>query len=164
MSLTDDFMRANAEYVAKFDASGLKVRPIKHLAILTCMDSRYTAQGVLGLALGDTHVIRNAGGRVTEDAIRSLAISAAILDTRTCVVIHHSECGLLGRSDEELRKRVAEVTGARAPFGFLGFDDLEQSVRDDMLALRGSSYLPKDYEVIGFTYDVQTGQLTPVEA
>ena len=164
MSLADDLMRANEEYVAHFDASGLKVRPIKHLAILTCMDSRYTAQGVLGLALGDTHVVRNAGGRVTEDTIRSLAISAAILDTRACVVIHHTECGLLGRTDEDLLQRVAEVTGARAPFGFLGFDDLEQSVRDDVHALHASQYLPHDYEVIGFTYDVQTGRLTPVDA
>jgi carbonic anhydrase len=163
MSLTDDLLHANQAYVEQFDASDLQVRPVRHLAILTCMDSRYTAQGVMGLALGDAHVIRNAGGRVTEDSIRSLVLSAALLDTRACVVIHHSDCGLFGRSDEELRQRVADVAGRRATFGFLPFEDLEQSVRDDLHALHASPYFPPDYEIIGFTYDVRTGRLAPVE-
>lgn len=164
MSLTEDLLRANERYAAEqFNGSDLQVRPLKQLAILTCMDSRYTAQGVMGLALGDAHVIRNAGGRVTEDAIRSLVISAALLGTRACVVIHHSDCGLFGRSDEELRQRVAEVAGVRATFGFLPFEDLEQSVRDDLHALQASPYFPPDYEIVGFTYDVRTGRLTPVE-
>jgi len=163
LSLAADLLRANARYAAEFDASELQVRPLKQLAILTCMDSRFTAQGVMGLGLGDAHVIRNAGGRVTEDAIRSLVLSAALLGTRACIVIHHSDCGLFGRSDEELRQRVAEVAGARAPFGFLPFHDLEQSVRDDVEALRASPYFPPDYEVIGLTYDVRTGRLQPVD-
>ncbi|MSQ31489.1 MAG: carbonic anhydrase [Dehalococcoidia bacterium] len=127
------------------------------------MDSRYTAQGVLGLLLGDAHVIRNAGGRVTEDAIRSLTLSAALLGTRTCVVIHHTDCGLLGRTDEELRQRVADVSGTRATFGFLPFTDLAQSVRDDVAAPRASPYFPPEYEVLGLTYDVRSGLLAPVE-
>ena len=163
MSLADELLAANARYAEGFTASDLKVRPIRQLAILTCMDSRFTAQGVLGLDLGDAHVIRNGGGRVTEDSIRSLVLSAALLGTRACVVIHHSDCGLFGRSDEELRQKVAEVAGARATFGFLPFDDLEQSVRDDIAALRATPYFPPDYEVIGFTYDVRTGRLAPVE-
>ncbi len=164
MSLTDDLLRANERYVEEqFNAADLQVRPLRHLAILTCMDSRYTAQGVMGLALGDAHVIRNAGGRVTEDAIRSLVLSAALLGTRACVVIHHSDCGLFGQSDEELRQRVAEVAGARATFGFLPFHDLEQSVRDDLHALQASPYFPPDYEIIGFTYDVRTGRLKYIE-
>jgi carbonic anhydrase len=163
LSLAEELLLANARYTEKFLASELQVRPLKHLAILTCMDSRYTAQGAMGLALGDAHVIRNAGGRVTEDAIRSLVLSAALLGTRTCVVIHHTDCGLFGRSDEELRQRVADVAGARAPFGFLPFHDLEQSVRDDVLALRASPYFPPDYEVLGFTYDVRTGRLQQVD-
>ena len=164
MSLTDDLLRANERYVTEqFTGADLQVRPLRHIAILTCMDSRYTAQGVMGLALGDAHVIRNAGGRVTEDAIRSLVLSAALLGTRACVVIHHSDCGLFGRSDEELRQRVAEVAGARATFGFLPFADLEQSVRDDLHALQASPYFPPDYEIIGFTYDVRTGRLTHIE-
>ncbi|MEI7924738.1 MAG: carbonic anhydrase [Chloroflexota bacterium] len=163
MTLADDLLAANTRFRAEFDAADLQLRPLRQLAILTCMDSRYTAQGILGLSLGDTHVIRNAGGRVTEDAIRSLSLSAALLGTRACVVIHHSDCGLFGRTDEELRQRVAEVAGTRATFGFLPFEDLEQSVRDDVAALRASPYFPADYEVLGFTYDVRTGTLALVE-
>ena len=163
MTLTDDLLRANEQYREGFNASELQIRPLQHLAILTCMDSRYTAQGVLGLSLGDTHVIRNAGGRVTEDAIRSLSLSAALLGTRACVIIHHTDCGLYGRTDEELRQRVAEVAGTRATFGFLPFEDLDQSVRDDVAALRASPYFPSGYEVLGFTYDVRTGRLAIVE-
>jgi carbonic anhydrase len=161
--LADDLLAANARYRADFDAADLQLRPIRQLAILTCMDSRYTAQGILGLSLGDTHVIRNAGGRVTEDVIRSLSLSAALLGTRACIVIHHSDCGLFGRTDEELRQRVAEVAGTRATFGFLPFEDLVQSVRDDVAALRASPYFPPDYEILGFTYDVRTGTLALVE-
>lgn len=164
MALADDLLEANARYAAVFDASELQVRPLKRLAILTCMDSRFTAQGVMGLSLGDAHVIRNAGGRVTEDVIRSLVLSAALLGTRACVVIHHSDCGLFGWTDEELRLRVAEASGAQASFGFLPFDDLEQSVRDDVGMLRACPYFPAGYEVLGFTYDVRTGLLGRVEA
>ena len=163
MTLADDLLAANLRYAQHFDASELQIRPLRRLAILTCMDSRFTAQGVMGLDLGDAHVIRNAGGRVTEDAIRSLVLSAALLGTHACVVIHHTNCGLFDKSDEELRQRVAEVAGARATFGFLPVHDLDQSVRDDVAALRACPYLPPDYEVVGFTYDVRTGLLAPVE-
>ena len=163
MTLTDDLLRANEQYREGFSASELQIRPLQQLAILTCMDSRYTAQGVLGLDLGDAHVIRNAGGRVTEDVVRSLSISAALLGTRACVIIHHTDCGLSGRTDEELRTRVADASGARAPFGFLGFEDLDQSVRDDVAALRAIPYFPPEYEVLGFTYDVRSGTLASVE-
>lgn len=163
MSLTDDLLAANAVYREGFDAADLQLRPLKQLAILTCMDSRYTAQGILGFSMGDVHVIRNAGGRVTEDVVRSLSISAALLGTRGCIVVHHTNCGLLGRTDEELRARVADASGARAPFGFLGFEDLEQSVRDDVAALRAIPYFPPEYQILGFTYDVQTGRLQVVE-
>lgn len=160
--LLNELLEANARYRADFDAADLQLRPRRQIAILTCMDSRYTAQGVLGLLLGDAHVIRNAGGRVTEDAIRSLTLSAALLGTRTCIVIHHSDCGLLGRTDEELRQRVADVSGTRATFGFLPFTDLDQSVRDDVAALRASPYFPPEYEVLGLTYDVRTGEIAVV--
>jgi carbonic anhydrase len=163
VSLADDLLAANARYREGFDAADRPLRPLRGLAILTCMDSRYTAQGILGLALGDAHVIRNAGGRVTEDTIRSLSLSAALLGTRVCIVIHHTDCGLFGRSDEELRQRVFEVTGTRATFGFRPFAALDESVRDDVAALRTSPYLPRDYEILGFTYDVRTGRLQLVE-
>jgi carbonic anhydrase len=132
MTLVRDLLRAKAQHVARFDESELHVRPRRALAIPTCMDSRYTAQGVTGLALGDAHVIRNAGGRATEDAIRSLTLSAAILGTRACAVIHHTDCGLLGRSDAELQARVADAAGATPTFSFLPFHDLDPSVRDDV--------------------------------
>ena len=163
MTLADDLLAANARYCEGFDAADLQLRPLRGIVILTCMDGRYTAQGVLGLSLGDAHVIRNAGGRVTEDTIRSLTLSAALLGTRGCIVIHHTDCGLFGRTDEELRQRVAEVAGTRATFGFLPFEDLDQSVRDDVAAIRASLYFPHDYEVLGFTYDVETGRLALVD-
>ncbi|MDA0364934.1 MAG: carbonic anhydrase [Chloroflexi bacterium] len=163
MTVRDDFLAANLAYAEAFHSGELQVRPARSLAILTCMDSRYTAQGVLGVDLGDAHVIRNAGGRVTDDALRSLVLSAALLGTRQCVLIHHSDCGLLGRSNEELRARVAEVSGVEPAIDFLPFDDLEQSVRDDLQALRTCPLFPPDYETLGFTYDVRTGRLAPVE-
>jgi len=163
VSLQDDLLSANRDYAEGFHSGELQVRPARALAILTCMDSRYTAQGVLGVDLGEAHVIRNAGGRVTDDALRSLVLSAALLDTRHCILIHHSDCGLLGRSNDELRTRVAQVSGSESTIDFLPFDDLEQSVRDDLRALRACPLFPPDYEVLGFTYDVRTGRLTPVE-
>ncbi|MEX2230190.1 MAG: carbonic anhydrase [Dehalococcoidia bacterium] len=163
VNLRDQLLAANRAYAGTFHSGELHVRPGRGLAILTCMDSRYTAQGVLGVELGDAHVIRNAGGRITDDALRSLVLSAALLGTRRCVLIHHSDCGLLGRSNEELRSRVRELSGADCAIDFLPFDDLEQSVRDDLRALRESPLFPPDYEALGFVYDVRTGILTSVE-
>lgn len=163
MTLIEELLAANDAYRADFSASGLQVRPQRHLAVLTCMDSRYTAQGVMGFALGDVHVIRNAGGRVTEDAIRSLALSAALLGTRGCIVVHHSNCGLYGKTNEELRQAVLDYSGAQSDIDFEPFDDLEESVREDVRRLRARPEFPPDYEVVGFTYDVETGRLALVE-
>ncbi|MEX2446545.1 MAG: carbonic anhydrase, partial [Dehalococcoidia bacterium] len=127
------FLARNAEWSRDFAGGGLDVRPRRRMAILTCMDSRYTAQGVLGVALGDAHVIRNAGGRVTDDAVRSLVLSAHALGTRGCVVIHHTRCGLHGTTDEALRARVEEATGEDASgIDFLPFADTAESVREDV--------------------------------
>lgn len=157
------FLEANAEWVGGFSGSTLEVRPRRRMAILTCMDSRYTAQGVLGVALGDAHVIRNAGGRVTDDVIRSLVLSAHALGTRGCVVIHHSNCGLFEATNEGIRQRVREATGEETEIDFLPFSDLAESVREDMAALRACRLLPRGYEVAGFTYDVRSGRLTLVD-
>ncbi len=158
------FLEANSEWVREFPFGGLDVRPRRRMAILTCMDSRYTAQGVLGVALGDAHVIRNAGGRVTEDAIRSLVLSAHALGTRGCVVIHHTNCGLYNTTNESLRSRITEATGQDAShIDFLPFADTAESVREDVDALRNCALLPHDYEVLGFVYDVASGRLEPVE-
>ena len=151
---------ANEEWVRDFAWGGLSVRPRRRMAILTCMDSRYTAQGVLGVALGDAHVIRNAGGRVTDDAIRSLVLSAHVLGTRGCVVIHHTDCGLHGTTNQALRARVTAATGEDASgIDFLPFADIAESVRDDLVRLRACRLLPAGYELLGFVYDVTTGRL-----
>jgi carbonic anhydrase len=128
------------------------------------MDSRYTAQGVLGLELGDVHVVRNAGGRVTEDVIRSLVLSAVKLGTRGCVLIHHTNCGLFEASNEELRDAVRETAGTVTGIDFLPFADLDDSVREDVARLRAVPELPRGYEVVGFAYDVDSGRLRLVEA
>jgi carbonic anhydrase len=163
-SLVEQFLDANRAYAEGFTAGALPVRPGRRLAILTCMDSRYTAQGILGVALGDAHVIRNAGGRVTQDVLRSLILSAALLDTRHCVVIHHTDCGLYQKTNDGLRARVASVAGAAPELDFLPFDDVARSVRDDVAALRASPHFPPDYSVMGFVYDVRTGRLETVDA
>lgn len=162
-NLHDELLANNARYAEGFGAGALRVRPLRQIAILTCMDSRYTAQGVLGLQLGDSHVIRNAGGRASDDAIRSLVLSSVVLGTRWCVVIHHTDCGLLGTTNDALRDRVEAASGQRPEIDFLPFDDVHRSVQEDIETLRGCPYFPPDYEVLGFTYDVTTGLLTPVE-
>ena len=161
----DELLAGNERWRASFPWGGLDVRPKSHLAILTCMDSRYAAQPTIGMDQGNAHVIRNAGGRVTDDAVRSLVLSAHALGTRCCLIIHHTKCGLFGATNEELRERVSGATGADASaIDFLPFADLEESVREDVRALRANQLLPAGYEVYGFTYDVDTGALTPVEA
>lgn len=160
----DDFLAANREWVERFAFGGLETRPKRRLAILTCMDSRYTAQGILGVALGEAHVVRNAGGRVTDDAIRSLVLSAHALGTSACVVIHHTACGLYGATNEGIREQVREATGADASgIDFLPFADLDGSVREDVDRLLASPLLPSGYEVLGLVYDVTTGEIRPVE-
>src|SRR5690606_4007701 len=132
----------------EFQFGGLQVRPRRRMAILTCMDSRYTAQGVLGVHLGDAHVVRNAGGRVTDDVIRSLVLSAHALGTRGCVVIHHTNCGLYNATNEAIWGSIREATGQDASHvDFLPFDDVAGSVREDLALLRASNLLPDDYEV-----------------
>ena len=164
MSAHDELLAHNARYAAEFLAGALRIRPLRQIAILTCMDSRYTAQGVLGLSLGDSHVIRNAGGRASDDAIRSLVLSSTALGTRWCVVIHHTDCGLLGVTNDELQARVEAATGVRPDIDFLPFEDAAASVMEDVAALRACPYFPPGYEVLGFVYDVTTGLLRPVEA
>lgn len=158
-----ELIDGNRAWVGSFAWGGLDVRPRRNLSVLTCMDSRYTVHGTLGLPMGSAHVIRNAGGRITDDTIRSLVLSAHALGTRGCVIIHHSKCGLLGTTNETIHAMVKEATGADASgIDFLPFTDLEASVREDMRQLRACDLLPPGYQVLGFTYDVDSGQLTEV--
>lgn len=159
MSVTDELLAANAEYAATFDGP-LPLPPARRVAVVACMDARLDVHRVLGLAEGDAHVIRNAGGAVTDDVIRSLAISQRLLGTREIVLIHHTDCGMLTFTNDALRSQLRErFDGQSTDLDFLPFSDVEQSVRDDVAAIRDHSFIPDDIPVSGFIYDVTTGKL-----
>lgn len=135
----------------------------RHVAVVTCMDARLHPERFLALNVGDAHIIRNAGGRVSDDALRSLIISSHLLGTNEYVVIHHTDCGMLTFTNDDLWRKLEEETGADASsIDFLPFRDLEQSVRDDIARIKESPFIPKDIRVRGFVYDVQSGKLTEV--
>ncbi|MDA0271259.1 MAG: carbonic anhydrase [Chloroflexi bacterium] len=160
----DALIEANKHWAGSFDAGMLQVQPTKRMVVLTCMDSRFPAQSIVGLRLGEAHTVRNAGGRASEDAIRSLVVSAHALGTRGCVVIHHTNCGLHGATNDGLREKVNAATGEDAShIDFLPFADLEQSVRDDVATIRACTLLPEGYEVVGLIYDVRSGRVILVE-
>jgi len=161
MSAADGFTRANQQYAATFTKGDLPMPPARHLAVVTCMDVRLDPAKFLGLQEGDAHVIRNAGGRAG-DAIRSLVISQQLLGTREVVVVHHTDCGMLTFTQEQLHQKLHDDLGVHTDLQFLPFGDLEQSVRDDVEAIRTSPLLLKDIPVTGFIYDVKTGQLREV--
>lgn len=162
MSFRDEAFRANAAYAAGFPAGERSAEPTRRVAVLACMDARLRPEDLLGLGLGEAHVVRNAGGRVTDDVVRSLLVSTAVLGTREAVVLHHTGCGMLGATNAGLRDRVVEVTGARADgVDFLPFDDAEGALRDDVAALAEDPRLPFE-RVSGFEVDVATGRLREV--
>jgi carbonic anhydrase len=163
MSVVPEFQKANDAYASSFSKGNLPMPPGRHVAVLVCMDARLDPARFLGLEEGDAHVIRNAGGRASDDAIRSLAISQQLLGTNEVVVIHHTDCGMLTFSNEDLRKKLKQDLNADAEhIDFLPFKDLEQSVRDDVATIKNSPLLLKNIEVSGFIYDVRTGRLLPV--
>ncbi len=163
MSVLPELLRANAAYAGSFERGRLPVPPARRFAVLTCMDARLDPAKFLGLAEGDAHVIRNAGGRASGDAIRSLVISYRLLGTREFVVIHHTDCGMLTFTNEDLRGQLRRDPGADAShIDFLPFSDLDQSVRDDVETLRRSPIIPGDIAVSGFVYDVRSGRLREV--
>jgi len=161
MSAADEFVRANERYAAGFTKGDLPGAPSRRVAIVACMDARLDPARALGLEEGDAHVIRNAGGRAG-DAIRSLVISQQLLGTREVVVLHHTQCGMLSFTDEQLRQKLRDDLGVETDEEFLPFTDLEQSVRDDVEAIRSSPLLLKDVPVRGFIYDVKTGRIHEV--
>ena len=162
MTVIDEVLAANRAYAAGFTKGDLPPPPARRLAIVVCMDARIDPARALGLADGDAHVIRNAGGRMVE-ALRSLAISQQLLDTQEVMVIHHTDCGMLTFTDAELRAILRERLGADADhIAFLPFQDLEESVRADLAAYRASPVVRQDIPVRGFIYDVRTGALREV--
>ena len=164
MAVLPELLAANQRYAASFKKGSLPMPPGRRVAILTCMDARLDPARFLGLEEGDAHVIRNAGGRASPDALRSLIISQELLGTQEVLVIHHTDCGMLTFGNQDLRQRLQQHFGADASeIDFLPFPDLAQSVRADVAAIRGSPFIPKDIPVSGFLYDVRTGRLQSVE-
>ena len=164
MSYFENFMKANQAYVDLHGTSHLPIKPKTKVAIVTCMDSRLHVAQALGLALGDAHILRNAGGRVTEDMIRSLVISQQQLGTREIVVLHHTDCGAQTFKNEDFTAYLHQELGVDvSDQDFLPFADVEESVREDMALLRQSPLIPADVKISGAVYDVDTGRMTVVE-
>lgn len=163
MSYFQNFMKANKAYVDLHGDYHLPLRPKTKVAIVTCMDSRLHVAQALGLALGDAHILRNAGGRVTEDMIRSLVISQQQLGTREIVVLHHTDCGAQTFTNEDFAVQLKrDLGGDVAGQDFLPFTDIEESVREDIALLKQSPLIPDDVEISGAVYDVDTGRMTEV--
>ena len=164
MSVVDEGLKANESYARSFNLGKLTMPPARKLAILACMDARLTVEQVLGLKTGEAHIIRNAGGIATEDAVRSLIISHHLLGTKEFAVINHTDCGMLTFKDEELRAKLRERTHAAAvaPARFYAFSDLEANVRDQVEKIRSHPWIPSQIPVRGFIYDVKTGKLNEV--
>ncbi|WP_409180872.1 beta-class carbonic anhydrase [Amycolatopsis sp. VS8301801F10] len=161
MSVTDELLANNAAYAEHFSGP-LPLPPAKHVAVLACMDARLNVYGVLGLKEGDAHVIRNAGGVVTEDGIRSLAISQRLLGTTEIILIHHTDCGMLTFGDDEFRDSIRRETGIKPAWAAEAFGDLEDDVRQSLARVRTSPFLPHRDSVRGFVFDVATGKLAEI--
>jgi carbonic anhydrase len=161
MSVTDQLLENNEKYAASFDGP-LPLPPAKHVAVLACMDARLDVHDLLGLEEGDAHVIRNAGGVATDDAIRSLAISQRLLGTREIVLIHHTDCGMLTFTDDEFKAGIQEETGLKPAWSAEAFDDLTADVRQSVGRITANPFVPHRDQVRGFVFDVATGRLDEV--
>jgi len=162
MSVTDELVHNNDSYVRSFKKGDLPLPPAKHVAVLACMDARLDVHKILGLQEGDAHVIRNAGGAATEDAIRSLAISQRLLGTKEIVLIHHTDCGMLTFHDDEIKRKIEDETGIRPAFAFEAFSDLDEDVKQSIARIKASPFIPDRSHVRGFVYDVRSGRLNEV--
>ena len=161
MSVTDELLANNAAYVEQFSGP-LPLPPAKHIAVLACMDARIDVYRVLGLNEGEAHVIRNAGGVVTDDAIRSLSISQRLLGTEEIVLIHHTDCGMLTFTDDEFRRSVQDDTGVKPSWAAEAFPDLDEDVRQSIARIKASPFIPRKDAIRGFVYEVETGRLREV--
>jgi carbonic anhydrase len=161
MSVTDELLANNAGYAARFTGP-LPLPPAKHVAVLACMDARINVYGVLGLNEGEAHVIRNAGGVVTEDEIRSLAISQRLLGTEEIILIHHTDCGMLTFTDDGFKKSIQEDVGVKPAWAAEAFSDLDEDVRQSIARIKNSPFVPRKDSIRGFVFDVATGKLNEV--
>jgi carbonic anhydrase len=162
MSVTEELLRNAERYAEQFDSGDLPMPPAKRVAVLACMDARLNPYALLGLQEGDAHVIRNAGGVVTDDEIRSLAISQRLLGTEEIILIHHTDCGMLTFRDDEFRKQIQQETGIKPAWAAETFDDLDEDVRQSIARITSSPFIPRKDSVRGFVYDVKTGRLDEV--
>ena len=162
MSVTDELLENNMRYAEGFDKGDLSLPPAKGVAVVACMDARLHVSKILGLEEGDAHIIRNAGGEVTDDAIRSLAISQRLLGTREIILIHHTGCGMLTFKDDEFRHQIQEETGVRPEWAAEAFADLDDDVRQNIARIKTNPFIPHKDDVRGFVYEVETGRLREV--
>jgi carbonic anhydrase len=162
MSTTDDLLRNAQAYADSFDKGDLPLPPARKVAVLACMDARLDPNAVLGLQEGDAHVIRNAGGVVTDDAIRSLAISQRLLGTEEVVLIHHTGCGMLTVNDDEFKRSIQDEVGIKPTWSAESVGDLDEDVRQSVAQIRASPFIPRKDSIRGFVYEVETGRLREV--
>jgi carbonic anhydrase len=162
VSTTDDLLANNESYAASFDKADLPLPPGKKVAVVACMDARLSVYDALGLSEGDAHVIRNAGGVVTDDAIRSLAISQRLLGTEEIILIHHTGCGMLTFTDDEFKASIEQDTGIRPEWAAEAFGDLDGDVRQSIARIKASPFIPRQDGIRGFVYEVETGRLREV--
>ena len=162
MSVIEDLLSNNARFAEGFQDGHLASPPGLRLAVVTCMDARLDVYRLLGLGAGDAHVIRNAGGIVSEDVLRSLVISQRLLGTREIAIIHHSDCGMLKFRDDDVKDQIEAETGLRPPFALGAFADLEDDVRQSMARIRANPFIPNKNRLRGFVYDCVTGRLIEV--
>jgi carbonic anhydrase len=162
MTATDDLLAHNHAYAASFDKGDLPLPPAQKVAVVACMDARLNVYGALGLSEGDAHVIRNAGGVVTDDEIRSLAISQRLLGTEEIILIHHTDCGMLTFTDDEFKASIQDETGIKPEWAAESFCDLETDVRQSVSRIKASPFIPRKDSIRGFIYEVDTGRLREV--
>jgi carbonic anhydrase len=162
MTVIDELVQNADSYSESFESGELPLPPAKRVAVVACMDARLNPYGLLGLHEGDAHVIRNAGGVITDDEIRSLAISQRLLGTEEIMLIHHTDCGMLTFSDDDFRRQVEAETGIRPEWSPETFDDLEKDVRQSIGRIKASPFIPKKDQIRGFVYEVESGRLREV--
>jgi carbonic anhydrase len=162
VSTTDELLRNAEGYAASFDKGDLPMPPARKVAVVACMDARLNPYGLLGLQEGDAHVIRNAGGVVTDDEIRSLSISQRLLGTEEIILIHHTDCGMLTFTDDEFKRSIQDDVGIKPEWAAESFRDLDEDVRQSIARINASPFIPHKGSVRGFVYEVKTGRLREV--